>query len=306
VSAGGGTKAIIAALSANLAIAAAKFVAFFFTGSSAMLAEGVHSVADSGNQVLLLVGQKRGGRAADERHPFGYGRDRYFYSFVVALVLFSVGGLFSLYEGNHKLHDHEPLTTPAWAFGVLIFAIIAESFSFRTAIRESRPGKGSGSWLAFIRHSKAPELPVVLLEDLAALTGLVLALAGVTLAVVTGDPVWDAVGTLAIGVLLLAVAVVLAVEMKALLIGEAASPEAVDAIRAALVDGQAVTRVIHLKTLHLGPDELLVAAKIAIAPGLGLPAIARAIDEAESRVRAVEPLARVMYLEPDLDRGGTP
>jgi cation diffusion facilitator family transporter len=271
-----------------------------------MLAEGVHSVADSGNQVLLLVGQKRGARQADEQHPFGYGRDRYFYSFVVALVLFSVGGLFSLYEGNHKLHEHEPLSTPGWAFGVLIFAIIAESFSFRTAIRESRPGKGTGSWYQFIRHSKSPELPVVLLEDLAALIGLLLALAGVTLAVVTEDPVWDAIGTLAIGVLLLLVAVVLAVEMKGLLIGESASRSAVDAIRAALVDGQAVTRVIHLRTLHLGPDELLVAAKIAVAPGLTLPAIARAIDEAEVRVRAVEPLARVMYLEAVLDRGGTP
>jgi cation diffusion facilitator family transporter len=306
VSAQGGTKAIVAALGANLAIAVAKFTAFVFTGSSAMLAEGVHSVADSGNQVLLLVGQKRGARQADEQHPFGYGRDRYFYSFVVALVLFSVGGLFSLYEGNHKLHEHEPLSTPGWAFGVLVFAIIAESFSFRTAIRESRPGKGTGSWYQFIRHSKSPELPVVLLEDLAALIGLLLALAGVTLAVVTEDPVWDAIGTLAIGVLLLLVAVVLAVEMKGLLIGESASRSAVDAIRAALVDGQAVTRVIHLRTLHLGPDELLVAAKIAVAPGLTLPAIARAIDEAEVRVRAVEPLARVMYLEPDLDRGGTP
>ena len=302
----GGSKAIVAALSANLAIAAAKFVAFGFTGSSAMLAEGVHSVADSGNQVLLLVGQKRGAREADERHPFGYGRDRYFYSFVVALVLFSVGGLFSLYEGWHKLHEHEPLSTPGWAFGVLIFAIVAESFSFRTAIVESLPDKGDRSWLEFIRHSKSPELPVVLLEDFAALIGLVLALAGVTLAVVTDDPIWDAVGTLGIGALLLLVAAVLAVEMKSLLIGEGASRKAVDAIRSALVDGQAVTRVIHLRTLHLGPDELLVAAKIAVAPGLALPAVARAIDEAEARVRAVEPLARVMYLEPDLDRGGTP
>ena len=306
MSAQGGKKAIVAALGANLAIAVAKFTAFVFTGSSAMLAEGVHSVADSGNQVLLLVGQRRGAREADERHPFGYGRDRYFYSFVVALVLFSVGGLFSLYEGNHKLHEHEPLSTPGWAFGVLVFAIIAESFSFRTAIRESRPGKGSGSWYEFIRHSKSPELPVVLLEDLAALIGLLLALGGVTLAVLTEDPVWDAIGTLAIGVLLLLVAVVLAVEMKGLLIGESASRSAVDAIRAALVDGQAITRVIHLRTLHLGPEELLVAAKVAVAPGLALPAVARAIDEAEVRVRAVEPLARVMYLEPDLDRGGTP
>ncbi|MCA1713231.1 MAG: cation diffusion facilitator family transporter [Actinobacteria bacterium] len=306
MSAGGGKTAILAALGANLAIAVAKFVGFLITASSSLLAESVHSLADSGNQVLLLVGQKRGAREADERHPFGYGRDRYFYSFVVALVLFSLGSLFALYEGYEKVHEPHELDSPVVAFGILIFAILAEGFSFRTAIRESRPGKGSGSWVQFIKHSKAPELPVVLLEDLAALVGLVLALAGVTLAVVLDQPVWDGIGTLAIGVLLGIVAAVLAVEMKALLIGEAASPAAVDAIRGALVDGQAITRVIHLKTLHLGPEELLVAAKIAVAPGLTLPAVARAIDDAEARVRAVEPLARTMYLEPDLDRGGTP
>jgi cation diffusion facilitator family transporter len=306
LSAGGGKKAIVAALGANLAIAVAKFVGFLITSSSSLLAESVHSLADSGNQVLLLVGQNRGARAADERHPFGYGRDRYFYSFVVALVLFTMGSLFALYEGYHKVHDPHELSTPAVAIGILVFAILAESFSFRTAIAESREGKGSGSWVAFIRHSKSPELPVVLLEDLAALIGLVLALAGVVLSLVLDAPVWDGIGTLAIGVLLAIVAVVLAIEMKGLLIGESASRAAVDAIRSALVDGQSVTRVIHLRTLHLGPDELLVAAKIAVAPGLALPAVARAIDDAEARVRAVEPLARVMYLEPDLDRGGTP
>jgi len=302
VSAGGGSKAIVAALGANLAIAVAKLVGFLVTGSSALLAESAHSVADSGNQVLLLVGGRRAAREADERHPFGYGRERYFYSFVVALVLFSIGGLFSLYEGNHKLHQPEPLDRPLVGIAILVFAVVAESFSFRTALHESRPGKGDMSWWAFIRHSKSPELPVVLLEDFAALIGLLLALVGVVLSVLLDAPVWDAVGTLGIGVLLLAVAVVLAVEMKGLLLGESASREAVDAIRSALVDGASITRVIHLKTLHLGPDELLVAAKVAVAPGLGLPAVARAIDEAEARVRRVEPLARTMYLEPDLDR----
>ncbi len=302
MSAGGGSKAIVAALGANLAIAVAKLVGFLVTGSSALLAESAHSVADSGNQVLLLVGGRRAAREADERHPFGYGRERYFYSFVVALVLFSIGGLFSLYEGNHKLHQPEPLNRPLVGIAILVFAVVAESFSFRTALRESRPGKGDMSWWAFIRHAKSPELPVVLLEDFAALIGLLLALVGVVLSVLLDAPVWDAVGTLGIGVLLLAVAVVLAVEMKGLLLGESASREAVDAIRSALVDGASITRVIHLKTLHLGPDELLVAAKVAVAPGLGLPAVARAIDEAEARVRRVEPLARTMYLEPDLDR----
>ena len=298
----GGSKAIIAALAANLAIAAAKFVGYLITGSSSMLAESVHSVADSGNQGLLLLGGKRAKREADEEHPFGHGRDRYFYAFVVALVLFSVGGLFSIYEGYHKLHEPHELESPVVAIGILLFAICAEGFSFRTAIHESRPLKGRDSWWGFIRHAKVPELPIVLLEDFAALLGLVLALLGVGLAVLTDEPVWDAIGTLAIGVLLLAVALVLAVEMKSLLVGESASKESVTAIRTALVDGTAVTRVIHLKTMHLGPDELLVAAKVAMAPTLDLPAVARAIDEAEARVRTAEPQARVMYLEPDLDR----
>ena len=302
MSATGGNKAIVAALVANLSIAVAKFVGFLITASSSLLAEAVHSVADSGNQVLLLVGGKRAARDADERHPFGYGRERYFYSFVVALVLFSVGSLFAIYEGYHKVQSSEEITSPSVAIGILVFAIVAETFSFRTAIRESRPLKGSLTWTQFVRRAKSPELPVVLLEDLAALIGLVLALLGVTVALVTDDPIWDGIGTLAIGVLLGVVAVVLAVEMKGLLIGESASRQAVDAIRVALVDGSTVLRVIHLKTLHLGPDELLVAAKIAVAPGLALPAVAQAIDAAEARVRAVEPLARQLYLEPDLDR----
>ncbi|MCW2600328.1 MAG: cation diffusion facilitator family transporter [Frankiales bacterium] len=303
---GGGGKAIVAALGANLAIAAAKVVGFFVTGSSSMLAEAVHSFADSGNQVLLLVGGRRAARDADDRHPFGYGRERYFYSFVVALVLFSLGSLFALYEGVDKVRHPHHLETPEVAIGILLFAILAESFSFRTAVSEALPLKGSISWAKYIRHSKSPELPVVLLEDFAALIGLVLALLGVTLTLVVDDPVWDGIGTLSIGLLLGFVAIVLAVEMKGLLIGEAASKESVEAIRSALADGSSVQRVIHLKTMHLGPDELLVAAKLAFPPGLSLPEVARGIDEAEARVRAVEPLARQMYLEPDLDRGGTP
>jgi cation diffusion facilitator family transporter len=303
MSASGGGKAVVAALAANLAIAASKVVAFVVTGSSSMLAEAVHSFADSGNQLLLLVGGRRARREADERHPFGYGRERYFYAFVVSVVLFTVGALFAAYEGVEKIRHPHHLESAGLALGILAFAIVAESFSFRTAIRETRPLKGTQSWTAFIRHAKSPELPVVLLEDLAALVGLVLAVLGVTLTLLTDDPVWDGVGTLSIGVLLGAVAVVLAIEMKGLLIGESASRSSVDAIRDALVDGTSVLRVIHLKTMHLGPDELLVAAKVAVEPSLGLPEIARALDAAEVRVRAVEPLARQLYLEPDLDRG---
>jgi len=301
---GHGSAAILAALGANLAIAVAKFVGFLITGSSSMLAESVHSVADSGNQALLLVGGRRARRAADDEHPFGYGRDRYFYAFVVALVLFSVGGLFSLYEGYHKLQEPEVIQSAGVALGILVFAILAESYSLRTAIRESRPLKGDDSWWGFVRHAKVPELPVVLLEDLAALLGLVLALLGIGLSVLTDEPRWDAVGTLGIGVLLLVVAFVLAVEMKSLLLGESASKDAVARIRTALVDGAGITRVIHLKTMHLGPDELLVAAKVAMPPSLDLTGVARAIDDAEARIRLAEPQARVVYLEPDLFRAG--
>ena len=298
----GGSRAIVASLGANVAIALAKTVGAVVTGSSSMAAEAVHSFADSGNQVLLLVGGRRAGRDADELHPFGHGQERYFFSFVVALVMFSLGSMFAVYEGIHKISHPSSLETPSVAIAILAFAIVAEGFSFRTAVRESRVLKGAQSWTGFIRHAKEPELPVVLLEDLAALVGLLLALLGVVLTLVTDNGVWDGIGTLAIGLLLGAVAIVLGVEMKSLLLGESASLASVGAITDALVDGTAVHRVIHLKTMHLGPDQLLVAAKIAVEPTLTLPEVALAIDAAEARVRAVEPLAVLMYLEPDLDR----
>ncbi|KAB8165159.1 cation diffusion facilitator family transporter [Streptomyces sp. 3MP-14] len=302
MSASGGTKAIVAALCANFAIAVSKFTAAGFSGSSSMLAEGVHSLADAGNQALLLVGGQRAKRAADEEHPFGYGRERYIYAFIVAIVLFSVGGLFAVYEGVEKIrHPHE-IEHWYWPVGVLIFAIIAEIISFRTAIKESNEVRGDQSWTQFVRTAKAPELPVVLLEDLGALVGLVLALGGVGLALATGDGVWDGVGTLCIGVLLVVIAIVLAIETKSLLLGEGAGRASLSRIREAAVDGENVTRVIHMKTLHLGPDELLVAAKIAVNHEDDAASIARAIDEAETRIRAAEPLARVIYLEPDIYR----
>ncbi|MFI7698130.1 cation diffusion facilitator family transporter [Nonomuraea sp. NPDC049480] len=306
MSTSGGTKAIVAALAANLAIAVGKFVAAAFTGSSSMLAEGIHSVADSGNQVLLLIGGKRAQRASTREHPFGYGRERYFYAFVVAVVLFTIGAAFSLYEGYQKLTHPHPLTSPAWAFGVLIFAIGAETLSFRTAIKESNAVRGNQSWWAFIRRSKSPELPVILLEDLGALFGLVFALFGVTMAVVTGNPVWDAIGTLMIGVLLAIIAIVLAIETKSLLVGEGASPEVEDQIRHALESAPEVDRIIHMRTLHLGPEELLVGAKIAVSHDETASEVARGIDEAERRIREAVPIARVIYLEPDLDRQRTP
>lgn len=307
MSAEGGTRAIVAALSANLGIAVAKFVAFLFTRSSSMLAESIHSVADSGNQVLLLVGSRRARRAATAAHPFGYGRERYVYAFLVALVLFLLGGVFAIYEGWHKISEalagHGEVESPVWAFAVLIISIGLEGFSFRTAMREANVTRGTVSWVDYIRRAKAPELPVVLLEDTGALIGLVLALVGVTLAVVTGNAVWDGAGTLAIGLLLLAIALVLAIEMKSLLVGEGASPAAVARIEAALLADPTVGRVIHMRTLHLGPEELLVAAKIAVRHDETAAAVAATIDAAERRVREVEPIARVIYLEPDIDRG---
>ncbi|MEO7744613.1 MAG: cation diffusion facilitator family transporter, partial [Actinomycetota bacterium] len=300
---GGGSTAIVAALAANVGIAVTKFIAFLLTSSSSMLAESIHSLADSGNQVLLLVGGKRATRAATPDHPFGYGRERYVYAFIVSIVLFSIGGLFALYEAYHKWLDPHPIEGRWWwvPLAVLVAAIGMESYSFRTAIVESNHVRGDRPWVEFVRTAKAPELPVVLLEDLAALIGLVFALFGVTLTLVTEDGRWDAVGTGLIGVLLVTVAVVLAVEMKSLLIGESASVEAVRRIQAALV-GDGVVSVIHLKTLHLGPEELLVAAKIEVDAGESAAEVARAIDAAEQRVRAVEPIARQIYLEPDLRR----
>jgi cation diffusion facilitator family transporter len=301
VSASGGSKAIFAALGANLGIAAIKFIAFAITGSSSMLAEGVHSVVDSGNQGLLLRGGRSARRSATPAHPFGYGRDRYVYGFLVALMLFSAGGLFALYEGVEKIRHPHHLDSPVVAIVVLLIAIGLEGFSLRTAIGESRSSKGEESWVAFVRHAKNPDLPVVLLEDVAALTGLVLALLGVGLAEMTGQARWDGVGTCAIGALLVCVAIVLVIETKSLLVGEAASPAAVARIEAGLL-APGVERVIHLRTMHLGPEELLVGAKLAMPPGASLTEVARAIDEAERRVRAAEPAARVIYLEPDLDR----
>jgi len=303
MSASGGTRAIVAALAANLGIAVAKFVGFLITGSSSMLAESAHSVADSGNQGLLLLGGRRARREATQEHPFGYGRDRYFYAFVVALVLFSLGSLFSLYEGSHKLSEHEPLTSPIVAVVILVVAIGLESFSLRTAVVESNKVRGDASWVQFIRRAKAPELPVVLLEDTGALLGLFFALIGVSLAWATGDPVWDAYGTLAIGVLLGVIAIILIVETKSLLIGEGASPQTLDRIKAALV-GPGVDRVIHLRTQYLGPDELLVAGKVAVPRTTVMDRLATAIDEAERRVRQAVPEARLIYLEPDLERAG--
>ena len=299
MSAGGGKKAILAAFSANLGLAIAKFVGFFITRSSSMLAEGVHSCADAGNQLLLLLGGRQAARKADEDHPFGYGRARFFWAFIVALVLFALGSLFSFYEGFEKVKEPHGIDYPGVAVGILLVGVVLEVFSIRTAIVESNHVRGDQGWVEFIRHSKSPELPVVLLEDAGALFGLVFALIGVSLTLVTDNPIWDAVGTLSIGVLLGVIAIVLAVEMRSLLIGEGASRGDNEKIRAAIEGGREVGRLIHLKTLYLGPDELMVAAKVEVAAAT-VPDVAAAINATEARIRAAVPAARVIYLEPDV------
>lgn len=291
---------MIAALIANAGIAVAKFVGFLITGSASMLAESIHSTADSGNQGLLLLGGKRARRSADESHPFGYGRERYFWAFVVALVLFSLGGAFAIYEGVSKIrHPHE-VESPGVAIGILIFAIALEIFSFRTAIVEANHVRGDAGWWQFIRRSKNPELPVVLLEDLGALVGLVLALAAVTATLATDDPLWDGIGTLSIGVLLSLIAIILAVEMKSLLIGETADAAVEQSIRAAIEGEADVERLIHLRTQHLGPEELLVGAKVSFAGTLTVPELAAAVNRVETSLRAAVPTARIVYIEPDV------
>jgi cation diffusion facilitator family transporter len=305
MSTGGGNRAVIAALLANLGIAVTKFIAYALTLSASMLAEGIHSVADSGNQVLLLFGGRRAQREATELHPFGYGRERYVYAFIVSIVLFSVGGLFALYEGWHKVSNPHPIESWKWVpVVVLVVAIALESFSFRTAIVESNRERGRKSWKDFVRGSRAPELPVILLEDFAALTGLVFALFGVVLTLITHNGVWDGIGSMAIGLLLVLVAIFLAVEMKSLLIGESATAEAQSRIEAAIRSVPGVDQLIHIKTLHVGPEEVLVAAKLGVAPTDQAADVAAAIDAAEKAIRKAEPTAVHIYLEPDIYRTG--
>ena len=295
-------RAVFAALAANLGIALAKFIAFLLTGSASMLAEAVHSVADTGNEVLLLVGRGRADRPPSDEHPFGFGRERYFYGFVVSVMLFTVGAAFSVYDGIHKILNPEKIDSPLVAFIVLAASAVLEALSLRTGIHEANQVRGDRSWGTFIRRTKSPELPVVLLEDTAALIGLGFAFAGIGLAVLTGDGRWDGAGSLAIGLLLAVAAAILAMEMKSLLIGEAASFDVQRRIVAALEDGPELVRVIHLRTVHISPDSVLVAAKVAVREGDTAAQIAAGIDAAERRVRSAVPIATTIYLEPDIYR----
>lgn len=302
MSTSGGNRAIVAALLANVGIAVIKFVAFLLSGSSSMLAESVHSVADTGNQGLLLLGGRKSRKQADEAHPFGYGRERFVFAFIVSIILFSVGGVFSVWEGIQKLSTPHPLENPWVPVIVLVLSIVLEAFSFRTAIREARHVRGTESLVTFIRRAKAPELPIVILEDFAALVGLALAFFGVGLTIITGNGIFDGISTLCIGVLLVLVAIVLGIETKSLLVGEGAAPGDLTAIRDAINAHPDVEALIHIKTLYLGPDELLVGAKIAFASKKKLVDVATAIDAVEASIREAVPVARVIYLEPDVYR----
>ena len=303
----GSRKAIFAAFFANLGIAISKFVGFLITGSASLLAETVHSLADTGNQLLLFLGGKRAARSENETHPFGYGRERYFWAFAVALVLFSAGGMFALYEGISKLRDPHEVESMGVAVTILVIAILLESYSLRTAVRESNHVKDPAtSWWGFIRRTKQPELPVVLLEDVGALIGLVFALCGVVLAQVTGEPRWDAMGSVMIGILLIVIAIVLIIEMKSLLIGESASAATKAAIAEAIGSAPNVDQLIHMRTEHLGPDEILVGAKVEFSSTLSADELVAAINDTEDAIRATTPSATVIYLEPDLVRADHP
>jgi len=300
----GSSKAIVAALIANFGICCAKFVGFMVTGASSMMAEAVHSLADTGNQALLLWGGKAARKKATADHPFGYGRERYFWSFVVAQVIFALGALFAIYEGVEKLRHPHPLESPIWAVGILAFAILLEGYSFMTAIKEGKKAKGTASWRNFIKHTKKPELPVVLLEDLGAMVGLVVALIGITLAMVTGNARFDAMGSIAIGILLGAISVVLAIEMKSLLIGEGVTSAQEKTIKTTVEGTERVNRLIHMRTLYIGPDELLVAMKVELIQGLSGIDVASIINTLETNIRAALPEARMIYVEPDIFQEG--
>ncbi len=300
---GESTGAILAAFLANMGIAVVKFIGFLITGASSLLAEAIHSVADSSNQGLLFWGGKAAQKAPTELHQFGYGRSRYFWAFIVAAVLFSVGGMFSIYEGVHKIQHPEALDSPIVAFLILGLAMVFEALALRTAIRHARPHRGSLSWPEYIRRSRSPELPVLLLEDSAALVGLSFAFTGVALSEITGDPIWDGIGTLGIGLLLVVVAGLVATEMKSLLLGESATPEHMQAIDQALAASDDVQSVIYVLTQHIGPEELLVAIKAEFSPDLSVAELAEAINACESRIRASVPIAKRIYIEPDVNRG---
>ena len=291
-------RAVLTALVANLLVAGAKLGAFALTASSALLAESLHSFADTANEVLLLVGARRSTRPADLRHPFGHARYRYVYAFLVSLTVFWIGGVLAVIEGLVHLASDEPIVDPAWAFAVLVLGAVLDGWSLRTTVRAGRPAKGVLSWKQLMRTTKAPELIVVFLEDLGALVGIAIAAVGVGLATITGAPVWDAVASIAIGLLLMAIGLVVNRETQSLLLGESASKDVEATIREAIAATPGIDGVVNFRTIHIGPDDLVVASGIVVDQAMEAAAIAQAIDAAEERVRAGLPYRTVIYLEP--------
>lgn len=299
----GSLRAILAAFAANVGIAIAKFVGFLFTGSSSLLAETLHSVADTTDQGLLLLGRRRARHRETHEHPFGFGNERYFWAFVVSILIFALGSMFAIYEGVTSLRSPDPVRHPLWAIGILLVALALDSLSLRTAVAQT-DRRDDESWRAYVRRTKRPEIAVILLEDSAAVTGVLIALLGVGLTLVTGDGRYDAIGSIGIGLLLGGVATLLAREMKSLLIGEAASTEVRAAIRQTAVAHPRLRRLVYLRTLHLGPGDILVEMKVELDPDLDFRDVAVAIDEIEQQLRSQIDEVRLISIEPEIPQRG--
>jgi cation diffusion facilitator family transporter len=298
--------ALLTALGANVAVAVAKGIAAAITGSSAVLAESLHSVADSVNEILLIVGARRAGRPADLRHPFGHGRYRYLYAFVVSLAVFWIGGVLSVVEGVNHLLTREGIGDPRWALGVLALGALLDGWSLRTTTLAWRGAKGELSWRRVIRDTKAPDLIVVFLEDVGAIVGVAIAAVGVTLTTITHDGIWDALASIAIGILLMAIGLVVNQETQSLLVGEAAAVDIVATIRDAIATTEGIDGVRELRTIHIGPDDLVVAAGVWVDAASSATSISRSIEQAERRVREVAPFRTVVTIEPRVRDGTAP
>ena len=296
----GSKRVIFTSLFANIIIACAKMVGFIFTGSGGMLAETIHSIADTGNQVILLFGGNRSRRKATRTHQFGYGTERYFYSFIVALAIFLIGGVFATFEGIIKLREEYEIQHASVAIVILAVALVMESYALRTVVNESNKTRSTMSWKKYVKSSKNPELPVLLLEDSAAVIGLLLAFSGIILTMVTGNSMFDAIATLLIGLLLIIVAIFLGKEMKSLLIGEAVVPLEEEQIRTLVSSVDGVVKIIHMRTLHLSPEEILLAIKIGVNPTLSMSELSNLINEIEGVVREGNNKIKLIYIEPDI------
>lgn len=293
--------AVLAALLANVGVGISKFIAFLLTGASSMLAEAVHSVADSSNQILLLIGGRQSKQKPTRSHPFGYGRVHFLYAFMVSIVLFSLGGLFAVAQGVSKIKNPDALQSPLVAYGVLVVAIALEAWALRTVLSEARRFKPKHqSWWQYMQRTKSVNHVVLMLEDSAALIGLGLAAGGISLSLLTGNPIWDGVATLLIGGLLVAVATILFHEVKSLLIGEAADPAIENEMLQIILSVEGVDRVVDLKTLYIGPAELFIAMKVTVGSEDNAATVAWTIDEIEARLRKAFPAAEMIYVEPDL------